>query len=173
MIIRCLAYSIIIMGCGYIGLYMSSSIDKRIEQLNDFEYMLKQLSFNISFLSLPMQEAIYKVSETQKGVIRKITENVSGLMLGRPDITMQFAWNHAISNYKNSLYLKESEISILEDFSTYIGNGDKDETLACIRAASAKLHLAADSARDERMKDGKLYKSIGFLSGMLIVILLF
>lgn len=173
MTIRFIAYLSIILGCGYIGLYMASAIDKRIKQLIGFENMVKQLSFNIGFLSLPIRDAIYKASETQEGTIKKIAENVSGIMLGRPDVTMQYAWGCAIKNYKDSLYLKESEIMILEDFSVNIGSGGKEETLDCLKATSAKLHLAIDSARSEQLKDGKLYKGIGFLTGMLIVILLF
>lgn len=173
MMIKYIADIIIIMGCGYIGVYMAGKINKRITQLNCFEAALKQLSFNIGFLALPIREAVLKASETQEGVTRKILENITGLMLGRPDISLQYAWQKAICNHKDEIFLKDTEILILEDFLHNIGQGDKNETLNSINAATAKLHLASDEAKAEQEKNGKLYKGMGFLAGILIVILLY
>ena len=173
MILRYIADIIIVVGCGYVGMIFASRMDARIKQLNDFEAMLRQLSFNIGFLSLPVREAILRAAETQSGAVRKILDNITALMAGRPDISLAEAWSIAVTNYKSSLCLKSSEIEILKEFSNNIGRGDIKETLDSIQLTVAKLKLVADSAVAMRARDGKLYRGMGFLAGMLIVILLF
>lgn len=172
MILRFFADTIVILGCGYIGVYISSGIDKRINQLEDLENVFKQLSFNIGFLALPLGEAIYSAAKTQKGVIGLITENISKIMLGRPNITLNIAMEHALKNYEDRLYLTEQELQILKDFSVHTGQGGKKETLDTINAVIAKLHLACANADAERQRNSKLYKGMGFLAGILIVILM-
>lgn len=173
MILRSIAYLIIVLGCGYMGMMFTARMDARIKQLSELLSMLRQLSFNIGFLSLPVAEAVSRAAENQGGAVRKILDEVSAVMRANPDISPSKAWSGALERHSGELCLKKAEIKALEEFSENVGKGDVRETLDGIQMIAAKLKLASDEAAAERAKDGKLYRGMGFMTGILIVILLF
>lgn len=172
MILRYFADVLVILGCGYIGITLASTMDKRIHQLEKMEQMLTQLAFNIGFLSLPLPEAMRRTGESQQGIVQLIMQHVTGLMQNFPHISMGEAWEESIHACRDSLELQQEELSALRDFAQHIGQGDGQTELDNIHLTQAKLKLCMEEARAKRQKDGKLYKGLGFLSGILIVLLL-
>lgn len=172
MILRYLADALVIFGCGYIGLYLTSAMDARIQQLESMEAMLTQLAFNIEFLLLPLPEAMKRTAESQQGVARLIMQHITGLMQAFPHISVGEAWEESIYACKKNLHLAPEELSALREFAEHIGQGDSKVAANHIRLTQAKLKLCMEQARSKLQKDGKLYSGLGFLSGMLIVLLL-
>lgn len=170
---RWIANIAVVLGCGYIGVVFASRMEARVRQLEALEAMLTQLAFNIGFLALPLSEAMRQASSGQRGVVRRLLEQVTGLLAGRPEITMKEAWEEAIRRQTGGLCLKQPEMDALYAFAAHLGQGDSKDALDNIQLTAAKLKLARESAQAERARDGKLCKGLGFLTGMLIVILLF
>lgn len=172
MILRYLADMLVIFGCGYIGVVLASGLDTRIRQLESLEQMLTQLAFNIGFLALPLPEAIRRTAESQEGMIQNVLNQVTGLLQAYPHITMGEAWDESIRACRGDLCLKQEELAALQEFAQHIGQGDSEAALNNIRLTLAKLKLSAEQAREKRKKDGKLFRGLGFLTGILIVLLL-
>ena len=170
--LRYCADIVVILGCGYIGMVLASGMDARIRQLESLERMMMQLAFNIGFLALPLPEAMRRTTETQQGAIRRVLTHVTELMERFPDITMNDAWEEAIRVCKNSLCLEREELTALNEFARHIGQGDSKAELDNIRLTSAKLKLSIEQAREKQKKDGKLCRGFGFLTGIMIVLVL-
>lgn len=172
MILRYLADALVIFGCGYLGLHLTSAMDARIRQLENMGKMLTQLAFNIEFLLLPLPEAIKRTTESQQGVVRALMQHITGLMQAFPHISMGEAWEESVYACKRNLHLAPEELSALREFAQHIGQGDSQVASNHIRLTQAKLKLCLEQARAKRQKDGKLYSGLGFLTGILIVLLL-
>ena len=84
---RWIANIAVVLGCGYIGVVFASRMEARVRQLEALEAMLTQLAFNIGFLALPLSEAMRQAASGQRGVVRRLLEQVTGLLAGRPEIT--------------------------------------------------------------------------------------
>ncbi|MBQ2614269.1 MAG: stage III sporulation protein AB [Clostridia bacterium] len=172
MILRYLADALVILGCGYIGILLAGKMDGRIRQLEGLEQMLSQLAFNIGFLSLPLKDAILRTAESQQGIIQSVLRQVSGLMQRFPHMPLREVWEESVRYCQAGLCLEDEDYAALFDFAAHIGQGDVGTELNNIRLTSAKLKLSVEQAREKRKKDGKLCKGLGFLTGMLIVLLL-
>ncbi len=172
MIGRWIANGIVVLGFGYLGLLFAARLDSRVREIETIEKMLTQLSFYIGFLSLPMAEAIQRTAQGQQGSIRLLLDQINDFLQEYPHLPMDEAWEEAVRRHHRKFYLKEEEIQILLDFSKHLGMGDKETVLNQIRLTNAKLKLVGEEAKMEREERGKLYRGIGFLSGMLVVILL-
>ena len=172
MILQYLADMTVILGCGYLGVLYGAKTDRRIRELENLEQMLTQLMFNISFLSLPLAEAIRRTAQSQQGSIRYLLEQVTGLLDTYPHITMREAWAESIRACRGGLSLNPEDLYALESFAENIGMGDCENAKSNIQLTLARLKLNCEQAREKKQKDGKLCKSLGFLSGILIVLLL-
>lgn len=163
---------IVILGCGYIGLFFAFSINNRITQLEAFEKMFTILAFDIEYMALPINEAISRLSNVSDGVVRKILVQTSEFLSIYSNIPFSDAWCRAVQLFKRELFLQKEEINALYDFSKNIGIGDCKQAVNSISMTIAKVKLAKDNALSERDKKSKLYKGAGFLFGILIVLLL-
>ncbi len=172
MIFRYLADMTVIFGCGYLGILYGSRIDRRIRELEQMEQMLNQLLFNIHFLTLPMAEAIRRTAQSQEGSVRLLLEHITGLLDVYPHITMEEAWRESLLAGEDKMFLCEEDISALHAFADNLGKGDREHAKSNIQLTQARLKLHLERAWEKKRKDGKLCQGLGFLSGILIVLVL-
>lgn len=169
--LRRIAALTVVLGCGYLGMLFAARMGRRIRQLEGFEAVLTQLAFNIGFLALPLTEALERTVSGQRGEVRGLLEQIVTYMKERPDVTLQEAWKKSLQLHSGRLCLKQPEIEALYAFAAHLGKGDRQDALENIRLTAAKLKLVREGAQAEQARDGKLYRGLGFLSGILIVIL--
>ena len=182
MIIQFVASAFIIIGCTYIGTYFGEKLSIRVLQLSNFQSALEILKFNILFLNLPLAEALYKVSKSQptseksRGSIGRIFKSMS-VEISRSNAinghsSVQNAWEISLAKERQKLNLSEEEIQTFAEFVSRLGSGDRDDQTGNIEITSAKLAVFETEARENAKKNTKLYRGLGLLSGLLIVILL-
>ena len=178
MIIQILSSVAIIVGCTYIGVFFGNRLSLRQSQLGAFQSALEILKFNILFLNLPLAEALYKVSKSQTGVVGSVFKNVSvelsrGQTLPNGAATsVQNAWEMSIAKERRGLNLIDEDILALSEFAARLGSGDRDDQTGNIEITSAKLATLESEARETWKKNAKLYRGLGALAGLLIVVLL-
>lgn len=168
---RWIANIMVVFGCGYLGIVYSKRMDARIRQMEILEQIFVQLGFNIGFLAMPFPMALKAAAQSQKDSLYQLFGSMADRMINSPNLPLKIALKEALKECKG-ICLKQPEIEILEDFMSHAGQGDKETTMDGIRMTEAKLKIAREQAMAEREKDGKLWRSMGFLTGLLIVILL-
>jgi len=180
--IQFIASGFIIIGCTYIGTYFGNKLSARTLQLSAFQSALEILKFNILFLNLPLAEALYKVAKSQpvsekpQGCVGRIFKTMS-LEISRSDTlgsmqSVQNAWEISLAKERRTLNLSDEEIQTLAEFASRLGSGDRDDQTGNIEITSAKLAVFETEARINAQKNAKLYRGLGLLSGLLIVVLL-
>jgi len=173
-----MASLIIVVGCTYIGIHFGDKLQIRAKQLAAFQSALEILKFNIVFLNLPLAEALYKVAKSQSttdkpsGVVSRIFKNMSVEISRSQGKTVQNAWEMSITKERRELKLMEEDILALNEFAARLGNGDRDDQTGNIDITSVKLNALEAEAREIFKKNAKLYKGLGLLGGLLIVVLL-
>ena len=182
MIIRVIASAIIILGCTYVGTYFGVKLSIRVHQLSAFQSALETLKFNILFLNLPLAEALYKVAKSlpasgkPQGCVGRIFKAMSR-EISRSDslngtVSVQNAWELSVAKERKTLNLNEEEIQTLAEFVSRLGSGDRDDQTGNIEITTAKLSTFENDAREYCKKNAKLYRGLGLLAGLLLVVLL-
>ena len=169
MLIKYFLFAAIISGCTYLGVLLGERYKKRIIQLVSFQNALDILKFNILFLNQPLSEAMKKVSQSHDGVVEKIFSEMSGELTH--STTAAEVWRMIMEKYKRDLFLTDEEINVLLDFSERLGISGRDDQIDNIDAAITRLQAFEVDARKEGEKNIKMYRGLGVLSGILIVIL--
>lgn len=173
MIVKLIAAVVVVLGGWYLGRYLSAEFGIHVRQLSGFQAALKQLEFNIRFMNLPLCDALRSTAETQRGVIGSILKEVADGLTRNRGSTVTDAWDRAVQAQKGRLCLADEELGILSSFAEHLGAGDCESEVNNIRAACLKLKVAEEAAREEMNKNDKLYRSMGVLLGILVVIVMF
>ena len=81
------------------------------------------------------------------------------------------AWQHSLDCCKG-LCLDSGDRSLLAELGGSLGTSDVEGQLETIRLFETRLSLRLDGARELQKTKGKLYRSLGVLSGLGLVVLL-
>ncbi|MBQ3573355.1 MAG: stage III sporulation protein AB [Clostridia bacterium] len=170
--VRIIAAAVVVMGGGYIGLLFSSRLAVRVSQIEQLLCALTQIEFNISFLKMPISKALSAAACGNKGAIGRIFSEVAR-QIKELNISPSVAFERAVMGNRSSLCILKEDMEIVSEFAKNLGKGDVDSEINNIKAACAKLTLAKARAEGELARRGKLWRGMGMLGGMLLVILLF
>lgn len=172
MIARFAAGLTVLLGCGYFGILLASNYTKRVRQITEFEEAIKQLEFDIDFLNLPLLESLEKTVRSVQGTVKEILRYICERMCEDRCADSERIWHRAFKKFRYELAMTDDDVKILLDFSKNLGSGDKYSEKNNIRATLMKLKLAEDEAREIAKTNVKMYRGLGFLTGIFIVLIL-
>ena len=132
---------------------------------------LRQLSFNIQFLNMPLSQAFLNISKTEKNTVGEMFFHISQ-EINEGKSELYTLWNDALDFYSEELLLKNDEKQIISDFSKRLGTGDKNNEINNIECTVLRLKSVEEEAVNERRSNVKVFRGLGALTGIFIVILL-
>ncbi len=172
MTLKIIASAAVVLGGGYIGILFASTLAVRAKQLEQMRLAIEQIGFSISFLRLPVAEAVAGAGKSRDGAVGRVLSRVAE-EIRKENISPAAAFERAVLKNRASLCLSKNDLEILADFAGNLGTGDEKSELSNINAACARLKLAQDEAEGDFYRRGRLWRGMGLLCGMLAVVLLF
>ena len=154
------------------GLLLADTFKRRVAQLEDCQNVLSALEFDIGFMNMPISEALMRCGDRAKGGIRDVLMYVCDRLSEDRCRDMQGLWKRALDRFGQELCLTDEDKKILIDFSKALGSGDCANEINNIKMASARLSVAQNDARELAKRNVKVYRGLGLLSGIFIVIVL-
>src|SRR5690606_19447272 len=86
--------------------------------------------------------------------------------------TMQESWRAAVKQHWRDTSMKAAEMGVLIRLGTTRGISDKEDQMKHLRIVLSQLKAEEESARDDQGRYEKMWKSLGVLLAVLIVILM-
>lgn len=167
-----LASAIIILGSAYIGITYASKFEIRVSQIEAFICALKMLEFDISFLKLPLSDSFERISKNQSGAVKKIFSYLAKELEEKKSINSGTLFRRAVEKFKNELLIGENEENVLIEFSDNLGSMNMENEVENIKSAYTKLKFYEAEARELAKKNVKMYRGLGLLTGIFIVLVL-
>lgn len=171
--VKFLACAVILGGCSALGMLLAARFHKRVKQLSEFENAFVQLEYDIGFLNIPLDEAFDKLSKNTENIISDIFRYISYRLSKNKCCDMYKVWKRAIEHSSDDLYLSDSDKQILLDFSKTLGQGNSEKEKNNIKLTLMRLKIAQTEAQSAASSNVKMYRGLGVLMGIFIVILLF
>ena len=165
--IKILIYSSIFLDCSALGLIKSQKYAYRVEELREFKNALNMFKTKVRFTYEPIPEIFKQISSNIEPSIGSIFKIAS--------YNMQFfpagdAWNQAIDT--NILNINMEDKQALKNLSKLLGATDVEGQLSQIEITSGVLDEQIKKAEKEREKSEGMYRKLGMLLGLGIVIIL-
>ncbi len=172
MLLRTFACFSLLLGCGGLGMIFSNRFKERVRELEHLQNAITQLEFDIDFLNITLERSFEKLAKNTEKPLKEVFSYVAYRLRENPGGDMQRLWRRAISKYNQDLALSQDDVQILIDFSKSLGAGSREKEKSNLKLASMRISIALNEARLDAQKNIKMYRGLGFLAGIFIVIIL-
>lgn len=161
----------IIIATSWIGFEASKSLTERTRQLRIIKSALQSLEAEIMFGHAPLHEASRRIADQIDRPISQIFLHFSSDLI-RGDTTAKASWEKSLQMVWKHTSLKKNELEIMRQFGETLGKHDRIQQQKQIQLALTHLTREEVEAREKQASYGKMFKNLGFLSGLFIIILL-
>lgn len=162
-IIMCLVLLISIL----LGNIISKRYTLRVKELKDFKNALNIIESKIKFTYEPLPEIFIQTSKL-------LSENISNIFINASknmkELSSEEAWNKGIE--ETNTYLKKEDIENIKCFGKMLGKTDKEGQISQLELTKTFVEMQIKKAKEEEEKNSKLYKTLGIVCGLALVIVL-
>lgn len=155
----------------WIGFEWSHQLNKRPTQIRQMKNALQILEAEMLYSQLPLQTAFQSISgqipEPIKSFFNKLSDNMQG-----EHIDFLQLWDEQVIELLKVSSFKKNDREILKQFGRTLGQHNYEQQHKHIQLTIKHLDREMEEARDQQERFGKMAKSLGFLCGLFIVLLL-
>ncbi len=151
----------------YIGILISNKFRNRVADLKELRSALNMLQTKIKFTYMPLPDIFKEISEQTNSKVGNIFKVAS--------IKMEFttagnAWKQAID--LSDINLNSEDVNTLKGLGKLLGQTDVEGQISEIELVEKFIDVQIQKAENECQKNQKLYKTLGAVIGLGIVIIL-
>jgi stage III sporulation protein AB len=161
----------IICATTWTGFEASRHLSERPKQLRQLKSALQSLEAEIMYGHTPLHEAARRLSAQLTKPLSWFFETFAN-KLTSTETTVKDAWEESLSEVWKMTALKQGEYEIMKQFGETLGRHDRVSQQKQIMLALTHLEREEADAYERQSKYEKMVKSLGFLSGLLLIILL-
>ena len=160
----------ILIGSTSIGFLISKGYKNRVLELRCFSNLINILQNKIKFTHKPLCDVLEEVSNIKTNA--KISQIFKKTAKNLENQTCEEALDKAITEEKVFLNLNTEDIELIKTLGTVLGKTDIDGQMSEINQFNVLLENQIRKAEQEQLKNEKMYKSLGTIVGLVIVIIL-
>lgn len=169
--VKLLGAIIIIFVTTLTGFEFANNYRNRTKYLRQFKFALQSLSAEIMYGHIPLVEATKRISKQVDEPISLFFETFSK-KLSEESNHVSNLWKECLELIRQKASLKTTEFEVLSQFGETLGRHDLESQQKHIILAMNHLEKIEIEARDNQQKYENMVRSLGFLAGVLIVLLL-
>lgn len=150
-----------------IGINISKKYVERANNLKQIKKALHIFETKITYTYEPIPDVFFEISKKIKGDVGKLFFDASKQM------QLDFAgevWEKCINN--SNLGLVEDDKEALKSLGKLLGSTDIEGQISQIRLVNTFLDSQIEEATESRNKNEKMYKKLGIIVGLAVVIVL-
>lgn len=165
--IKCIIYILIFSSSTYIGILISKQYSNRVNELKEMKLALNVLKTKIRFTNEPLYNLFHEISISSKGNISNLFKRICQNL---KNDSAKIAWENAIEN--ETLSIKKEDRQALKSMGKLLGKTDLNGQISEIELTEAFLETQIIDAQNEKDKNEKLYKTLGMVTGVGIIVIL-
>lgn len=169
--IKIIGSLVIIAASTLFGFEFSNRLSRRTKQIRYLKIALESLETEIVFALTPLAVAFDKVSKSIPSPVGDLFQQVA-LKLSKEENAASNIWISTLEKWQKDTDLKNEEINILTQFGQTLGQQDLENQRKQIRLAIHYFDQEENLAMEGQKKYESMYKSLGFLAGILIVLIM-
>lgn len=163
---------IVILSCTFLGLVLSTDCKRRPRQLRELQSMLQMFENQISFLSDVIVEAFDRITKVGCSETCIFFSKTIEILKEERSISASQAWEQAVKENIKKTSLNREDEEVLLGFGKILGSSDLEGQIKNIRLTLGQLKLQEEKSEDSRSKNENMYRSLGILGGIAVVIVL-
>ncbi len=165
--------AILIVAAAYLyGKEISLQYRDRVYYLEELLLALEFFTAEVGYGLTPLPQAFENIGKRVKSPVKGLFRDTASELRKGSGLSARECWQAALEN--NSLYrqLTEEQLELLQRLGTVWGKGDKNAQLKQVLLLQELLRQALQTAREQQQKNEKLWRYLGLLGGVTLVIFL-
>lgn len=163
---------LVLMTTTWLGFQKARIYADRPRQIRELRSALILLKTEIGYGTRPLVHACEQITKRIPSPIAQIFIKCKDNLEHFDGLSTYECFKEAIDKEWHNTVLREAEKGIMLDFSKTLGMSDREDQLQHLTLADTNLKIEEQKAREEQVQYEKMYKTIGVLSGILIIILM-
>lgn len=173
MVVKLLGSLLVVTASGLLGIALSNKVCGRPKDLKRFRSLMQMLETEIIYGATPLPTALKYLSASSEGRFSRFFKYISDSLNSRQFFSLRDAWSNGV----NEVLMKDTSLSgidleLIKNFGNVLGCSDRDDQKKHFELFYIQLKHYEEIAEEERKKSSKMYRSLGFLLGIVVVIVL-
>ena len=171
-LIKLIGSLLIISSTTLIGFYYGRKYSSRLKNLIYMEQCIKILETEIVYGATPLPEALTNVYNKGNKSVSFVFEDIKNHLLGNKKGQIFDSFSHMVIPLKDRLNFKEEDIEVFLSLGRVVGSSDRQDQEKNFKLILNQIAVLEREAKLERDKNEKMFKNLGILTGLAIVIIL-
>jgi stage III sporulation protein AB len=172
MLFKIVGSLVVVLSCSFLGFILSRDCSRRPQQLRELQTLLQMFENQINYLSDVLIEAFERVSRVGNSETGSIFGRAAEILGNEGAQSAASAWEQAVRQGIRRTALNREDEEVLIGFGKMLGSTDLDGQIKNIRLTMEALRMQEKKAEESRIKNETMYKSLGILGGIAVVIVL-
>lgn len=167
LILKIIFLTLIFLCCTGIGLLISNKYRKRVEELSNMKKALNIFETKMKYTYQPIPDIFEEISKNFNDNVGKVFKTANENMQTK---SASESWNIALDTVNTNM--QKNDIQVLKGLSKLLGKTDIQGQISEIELTDNFLNIQLDEAKASLNKNEKLYKNLGIITGLALVIIL-
>lgn len=173
MVLKIVGSLMILSASSFLGYTLSRECTRRPEELRELQGMLQIFENEISFMSNVLADAFCNVCKGSRSHVGNFFSQTAVILKQRKGINASDAWEMAVRNNMGKTALNKEDQEILISFGKMLGSSDLEGQIRNIRLTMNQLQQQEKKAEEAKKKSQSMYRNLGVLGGLAIIVILF
>ncbi len=164
---------LLLMSASAAGYLAAWKYAERPRQIRRLRLALSLLETDISYGFRPLDEACRLIARRESEPVASLFNRCADNLQQLDGASTFQCWQQAVEEIWPQTAMKQPEKEILLDLGKTLGASDRADQQHHLMLAMSNLRVEENEAREEQSRYEKMCKSLGVLSGLLLVILMY
>ncbi len=170
--LKVIGSAMVVLSSGLLGYLYAIDCKKRPQELRALQGLLQMFETEITYASSTLVEAFEKISGNSRYSAAALFKSASEILKNDSSVGAREAWERAVKSNARQMGLDSEDENILFSFGKMLGSSDLEGQVKNIRLLINQLKIQEARAEEKRKQNERMYKTLGLLGGLAIVIVL-
>ncbi len=172
MMMKIIGGLLVISASGLLGIVFSYRLSLRYKEITNLRRFIQMLETEVIYGATPLPAALRNISNKAEGYLRRFFLKISEGLIDRSYYTVGDAWADSAETVLMQSSLQRSDIELIKSFGNILGCSDREDQKKHFQLFYLQLKHQEDAAMEEIKKSAKMYRSLGFLLGAAVFVIL-
>lgn len=163
---------LVILASGLLGILFSNRLSIRYKELSNLRRLMQMLETEVTYGATPLPAALSSVANKAEGLISSFFSCISEHLSDRSFYTVREAWTDSAEVVLTRSSLLRADIDLIKSFGNILGCSDREDQKKHFQLFYLQLRHQEEAALEEINRSAKMYRSLGFLLGMAVFVVL-
>lgn len=154
------------------GAWVVAKEKRRLRELEQMERAIVLMRNQISYLGISLQEVLSQIAWQMEGMIGSILDEIRGALERREGASVEEIWGRVWQKEGRRTYLTEVDLKEIELFGNTLGILERNQQEGSMELLLLYIRQTQERLRKRLDKNGKLYYSMGVISGLMLSVIL-